>query len=414
MRRGLLAPGARAATLVGMSQRIGVNDEFFAAVESVPTLEEAVDTSRHADVPGDWWVVIADIAGSTEAIARGQYKQVNTVGVACIAAVLNLDRSLALPYMFGGDGATLAIPDRLRARAEAALRGAQRMARDAFGLGLRVGLVRVSELQAQGMRVRASKVRLSPQVDLPVLSGRGWEEAERRTKAGEAVCLLDADAEPAEADFSGFECRWQNVPARKGVKLSLIVLGRSPDPLLNQQAIRETLQKVSEMVGDAAASHPLDLAGLRIHFGRLGLTVEPRVRTWGQGAWARWRYVGHLLFVNLAALYVFFKYRRQPDTVWGRYRRDLIRQSDRRKFDGALRMVLDASAEQVASLRQWLEAQRRAGRLVYGMHQSDAALITCIVHSYDGRHVHFVDGADGGYALAAREMKAQLQDVRRT
>jgi hypothetical protein len=39
------------------------------------------------------------------------------------------------------------------------------------------------------------------------------------------------------------------------------------------------------------------------------------------------------------------------------------------------------------------------------------ALLTCIVFSYNGNHVHFVDGSDGGYALAARSLKAQLKSL---
>jgi hypothetical protein len=36
--------------------------------------------------------------------------------------------------------------------------------------------------------------------------------------------------------------------------------------------------------------------------------------------------------------------------------------------------------------------------------------MTCLVFSLEeSRHVHFVDGADGGYALAALQLKAQLQ-----
>jgi hypothetical protein len=33
------------------------------------------------------------------------------------------------------------------------------------------------------------------------------------------------------------------------------------------------------------------------------------------------------------------------------------------------------------------------------------------VRSYTGDHLHFVDGADGGYALAASELKAQLAEL---
>jgi hypothetical protein len=42
------------------------------------------------------------------------------------------------------------------------------------------------------------------------------------------------------------------------------------------------------------------------------------------------------------------------------------------------------------------------------MHKSREALLTCIVQSYNGNHLHFVDGSDGGYALAARELKSRL------
>ena len=43
---------------------------------------------------------------------------------------------------------------------------------------------------------------------------------------------------------------------------------------------------------------------------------------------------------------------------------------------------------------------------------SREALITCLVESHAGRHLHFVDGSEGGYALAARQLKAQLAAAR--
>ncbi len=98
----------------------------------LPVLEsfaEAIEPARHAQVPGDWWVVIADVIGSTKAIEGGGYKKVNTVGVACIAAVVNVDRGVEVPFVFGGDGATFAVPDSLRERVIPALREAQRLSR---------------------------------------------------------------------------------------------------------------------------------------------------------------------------------------------------------------------------------------------------------------------------------------------
>ena len=48
-----------------------------------------------------------------------------------------------------------------------------------------------------------------------------------------------------------------------------------------------------------------------------------------------------------------------------------------------------------------------AGAVRFGLHRQDAALMTCFVPSYSASdHVHFVDGARGGYASAAAAIKA--------
>jgi Protein of unknown function (DUF3095) len=42
----------------------------------------------------------------------------------------------------------------------------------------------------------------------------------------------------------------------------------------------------------------------------------------------------------------------------------------------------------------------------FGLHRQPSAIMTCIVPSItESTHVHFVDGAAGGYALAARRLK---------
>ena len=98
---------------------------------------------------------------------------------------------------------------------------------------------------------------------------------------------------------------------------------------------------------------------------------------------------------------------------WSHYTDEMVENTDFRKFDGMLRMVMDGSEAQYLDLREYLEGQYREGKLVYGMHRSREALLTCIVFSYNGNHVHFVDGSDGGYAVAARGLKAQLKSLAR-
>ncbi|HEY8102434.1 MAG TPA: DUF3095 domain-containing protein [Burkholderiaceae bacterium] len=385
---------------------------FYRDLPAISSFSEVTEYRLHADMPNDWWVVIADVAGSTKAIEAGAYKDVNTVGVACIAAVINVDRNIDLPFIFGGDGATFAVPDQLREQVVLALRAAQQLSRESFGLTLRVGLVRVDELTAQGYWVRIGKVRLSPHVTQPVLSGRGWEEAEKRVKTPGAVGVLRVEENegPIVGSFEGFECRWKGVPHFNGHKLSLLITATSSDADVNFKTYQRVFDQIMLIYGDVARYHPLRADRMRLTFNPRKLSHEWRVRAAHLASVQRCFYFKRMLFFNLTGL-ILFALKRDTKTVrWTRYRSELVENSDFRKFDGTLRMVIDGSDAQAEQLQRYLEAEYRKGLLVYGMHKSREALLTCIVQSYNGNHQHFVDGSDGGYALAARELKRRLSE----
>jgi hypothetical protein len=383
---------------------------FYRAVPAMLSFDEATDGRMHVDLPPDWWIVIADVIGSTQAIEAGAYKSVNTVGVACIAAVTNVDRELDLPFVFGGDGATFAVPDVLLERVTVALRATQRLARTGFGLALRVGLIRVQELADQGHPLRLGKMQLSPHVTQPVLSGSGWEEAERRVKTpgGAGMIAVDEHAGPADASFEGFECRWQGVPSFNGHKLSLLIAATASNGDINLDTYRRAFSRIQAIYGDVAQYHPLRVDRMRMAFNPRLLSHEWRVRAAQLGTWRRCFYFMQMVFQNLAGLVLFARNMDTEAVQWSRYRSDMVNNSDFRKFDGMLRMVIDGSDAQAEQLQQYLEAEYRDGKLAYGLHKSREALVTCIVQSYNGNHRHFVDGSDGGYALAAQALKRRL------
>ena len=384
---------------------------FYHDLPALQSFTEAIETDRHVQVPGDWWIVVADVTGSTQAIESGAYKKVNTVGAACIAAVVNVDRSVDIPFVFGGDGATFAVPDTLRERVIPALREAQRLSRHNFDLMLRVGMVRVSTLVSNGLTVRLAKIRLSPNVTQPTFSGHGWEEAERMVKdpLAEGVLRVQEHEGPCEGSFEGFECRWQGVPSFNDHKLALLVAAVSDDARVSLDTYRKLFDRIAKTYGDISSYHPLRAERMRLSFSPGELGHEWRVRSSRLSLMGRVNYYARMVLLNLAGVYLFAR-RKDTSTVrWSRYIADMVENSDFRKFDGMLRMVMDGSEAQYEELRSYLEAQHREGRLVYGMHKSREALVTCIVFSYNGNHVHFVDGSDGGYAMAARGLKAQLK-----
>jgi hypothetical protein len=385
---------------------------FYRHLPAISSFSKVTDHRLHTDVPQNWWVVVADVIGSTKAIEAGAYKDVNTVGVACIAAVVNVDRTIDLPFVFGGDGATFAVPDQLREQVVQALRAAQQLARESFSLALRVGLVRVDELVTQGYWVRMGKVQLSPNVTQPVLSGRGWEEAEKRVKTPgtPGVLRVEEKGGPAVGSFEGFECRWKGVPHFNGHKLSLLVAGTSPDADVNFETYQRVLNQIMLTYGEVAHYHPLRADRMRIAFNPQLLSHEWRVQTAQFAPLQRCFYLKRMLWFNLAGCMLFALKLDTKTVRWTRYRGELVENSDFRKFDGMLRMVIDGSEAQAEQLQRYLETEHRKGLLAYGMHKSREALLTCIVQSYNGNHQHFVDGSDGGYALAARELKRRLAE----
>ena len=86
-----------------------------------------------------------------------------------------------------------------------------------------------------------------------------------------------------------------------------------------------------------------------------------------------------------------------------------IENTDFKKFDDMVREVLSGTPSQRQQLTDYLEALHQQKKLVYGIHPSSAAVMTCLVVDIQGEHYHFVDGADGGYAIAAKGMKAQMK-----
>ena len=94
------------------------------------------------------------------------------------------------------------------------------------------------------------------------------------------------------------------------------------------------------------------------------------------------------------------------------YLRTLAANSDFRKYDDGLRMTLDCTPEFADALEERLQRAEQEGVVRYGLHRQSAAIMTCITPSpTDGRHVHFVDGAAGGYAQAASRLKAKTADA---
>ncbi|MFM7886776.1 MAG: DUF3095 family protein [Pseudanabaena sp.] len=206
------------------SQRQNTDNEDFYA--NLPVLENFVDITHSENfyaVPKDWAVIITDVAESTKAIEAGRYKDVNLLGACSIIVILNLVGNLEIPFVFGGDGASLLIPPKFIADAERALLAVQKMADKEFNLILRTGIVPLDAITSS-YDVKIAKLRISDNYTQAIIKGGGINYATRLVKDKATTDLYSPKLNHKyAADFSGLECRWQDIPTRHEEILSLIV-----------------------------------------------------------------------------------------------------------------------------------------------------------------------------------------------
>jgi hypothetical protein len=358
----------------------------------VTDFAKVLEHESYIAVPGEWFVAVGDIVGSTSAIAAGRYKDVNLAGAATIVAILNACPGRELPFAFGGDGSIVLIPPDLRDRALAALQGIQQVASNILALDMRCALVPVAAVRAKGFDVRLSYQALESGRRLAMLAGGGIDCAEALSRGEDFT--VTADSATRDADLSGLSCRWQPLLSRHGVMLSVIVRARDAAPLPRTYAdIYGSVQKALRQ--DAC---PIAVSNLRSAWPPRGAAFE--------------RALGRSLF----EVYGQTLLGRISDTLGiaiggfdGRaYRKAMPAHSDYRKFADSLRMVIDCSNREANAIEAILIEARGRNEIEFGAHRASSALMTCFVsNTDDGEHVHFIDGADGGYALAAQQLKAQ-------
>ncbi|MFV0513895.1 MAG: DUF3095 domain-containing protein [Jhaorihella sp.] len=359
-------------------------------------------TERYTPVPEGWVVGATDIVNSTAQIAAGRYKLVNTVGASVISAMLNALEGRAFPFVFGGDGASFAVPGHDEATARKTLAGLRRWVEEEFAIDLRAAIVPVADIRAAGYDLRVARHAVSDGVDYAMFAGGGMAWAEGRMKAGEYAVAPAPGAGPP--DLTGLSCRWSNIEARNGTILSLLVVpGPDADRFTN---VAERVLALTQ--GLRRGGHPVPEDGPPMRYLSPGLTIEAHV---SRGGWPLGLRRLRLLAGNLVAWGIFRTGLRVNGFDPAQYRAALGRNTDFRKFDDGLKMTLDCDAPTRARLVALLDAAQQAGHARYGLHEQKEAMVTCIVPSVLREdHVHFVDGADGGYAAAAGKIKAGRTD----
>jgi hypothetical protein len=374
-------------------------DIFYGSIPVFRGFGSLMDPAMYSPLPDDWTIGVADIVESTKAIANQRYKAVNMAGASVIAAVTNALEGREFPFVFGGDGASFAVsPDDLE-RAREALAATAIWVEESLNLAMRVALVPVRAVRAQGLDVRVARFGPSPNLSYAMFSGGGLGWADAAMKRGEFA--VPPAAPGTQPDLSGLSCRFEEIPSTRGLILSVLVVPASDaDP----RAFRKVIEDIIRLVEKSPdAGRPVPPGGPPLRWPPAGVEYEARAARGGPLLKRR----GVVLAVTLWAYVVMRLGIKVGNFVPKNYVQQVVENSDFRKYDDGLRMILDCTEELERALAELL-AKAASERVVrYGLHRQDAAMMTCFTPSVmRSDHVHFIDGARGGYASAATALKA--------
>ena len=374
---------------------------FYTAIDPFDDFARVIDAEVYRPLPDDWWIGQTDVVGSMQAMAEGRFKAINMAGAAAISDVMNALGHRNFPFVFGGDGASFAVAPADHAAAAEALARTAAWVADDLDLELRAAMIPLADVKAAGNDVLVGRFAASPEVSYAMFTGGGLAWAETAMKAGRyAVAPAPAGTRP---DLTGLSCRWTPIGSRRGSILSLIM---APAPTADIAVAADAARQVIEILARTErGGHPVPARGPHFRWPPSGLDLEARASR-GDKPVAKQRRALRLLTL-IAWLLDRTRIKIAGFDPTG-YRVATALNTDFRKFDDALRLTVDCDAVAVAEIKDVLQRARDVGAIRYGLHEQQAALMTCIVPSaLTHDHMHFLDGAEGGYARAAAQMKAQ-------
>ncbi|MDO6381294.1 DUF3095 domain-containing protein [Leptospira santarosai] len=392
---------------------------FYKYLPALSSFTEIIEPSNYFTVPDDWNIIITDVVNSTDAIQNGNYKDVNIAGGITAMAVSNLMGDMDYPFLFGGDGMTLLLPDSVLSGVKDILFSIRESVKNNFGLKLRAGIVNAGELKRSGKELKLCKLKISEFYNQAILTGSALDMAESLIKNADTVnpyIIPLAHKPKIEPDFTGFTCRWQDIPSHRGETVSFIVKMNSSSVASDQELLKIVLDQVSVLLGNDSEIHPLKEEKIKVDLSGKYFRKEATVHSGNRNG------IFHFLkmlkikiegiTVNLA-INTQWKFGPKVNGMELReLRKSQVIASDFRKYDGTLKMVIACDSDSRELFLKFLDDLYQQGKLFYGYHVSDRALMTCALHEGSVREVHFVDSADGGYALAAIRLKEQIKASR--
>nr|WP_315424417.1 DUF3095 domain-containing protein [uncultured Pedobacter sp.] len=378
-------------------------DHFYSnlPIHKMPLHQLLIKNQLFEKVIASWCVIITDIKRSTAAVNSGLHENVNLIATGSIVAVLNIafKANILVPFFFGGDGATFIVPPGIVNDVMKSLLKYKEDTLLNFNLDLRAGIIPVAEIYKNGHTLKICRFSSAETFSIPIVLGDGLAYAEQIIK-GENYLLADHNTASDEIDLSGMQCRWDKIepPENSDEVVTLVVIASE---IAQQAAVfSKVILHLDQIYGSPEKRQPISVPKLifRTSFNSLGKEMKHRlgkikflelIKSW---------------FINVYG-YIYFRTDRGK-----KYLRQLVEMSDTLVVDGRINTVITGTAKQRLALEQALNQLEKNNEILYAFYVSGESVMSCYVRDLEDDHIHFVDGADGGYTQAAGILKQKIRD----
>ncbi len=364
--------------------------------------ELIADGSMFSNLPADWHILVADIKNSTQAIQDGFHREVNLIATGSVIAILNIsaEAGINVPFFFGGDGAVILVPPILLEEGISALNKHRINTLRNFKFELKIGQVSVEEIYKQNIELKIAKARMSKIFNIPVVLGDGLQFAESLVKEINVSEIEKLSVDEIPLNLDGMECKWNriNPPKKNQEVISLIVNGNAKSDIA--QSFSEVLKTIDTIYGSQNRRKPISVKRLQLNSSWRQINSEMRTK------------LGHyknLYFIKNWFKTIFGRFYLSQTEIGKNYLEKLVQLTDTLTIDGRINTVISGTPKQRAALISFLDQLEKSNKISYGLHVSDASVMSCYVKDMStDDHIHFVDGADGGYTKAANNLKEKF------
>lgn len=360
------------------------------------------DKDKFTELPEDWHILVADIRNSTQAVENGNHNQVNLVATGCVIAILNLAEAndVAIPFFFGGDGATFLIPEKMREKALSVLEKHNKNTEKNFGFSLAIGSFSVSEIYQRNIGLKIARVKANEVMNIPVVLGNALQYAEDKIKNEQFSQEIILDETPL--NLKGMECKWDKIkpPNEDQEVISLIITGCEESDF--SRVYSGVMANIDKIYGSIGRRKPISVKRLKIKSGLQRIKDEMMTKL---GKWSFPAFMKSFMIANFGELYL-------KNTDAGQsYLQKLVELSDNLTLDGRINTVITGNSKQRKKLIAYLDKLEKLNLINYGYHISEESIMSCYVKDMStDEHIHFIDGGNGGYTKAANFLKSKLQE----